>query len=253
MASEDDFYIGYRSHAPKPVARWLRWSVFILLLLSFALAGLLATNQQPFAPAKFEFGQYRELQGILLQDPYPRLLVERPGQQEGHSLYSSYLLVSPFKFGADAEISGFIGKSVSLKGTLIYRDDQTMLEIVPGSIEMASAHTDVIGEQAQSLGLVTLTGEIVDSKCFTGVMKPGHLKSHRACAIRCISGGIPPVLVVNARAENTRYFLLVDSAGKAVNKLILDKLAVPVQITGELLRYGDLMVLKADPQHYVRI
>lgn len=253
MASEEDFYIGYRSHAPKSVARWLRWAVSLLLLLSLALGGLLAINQQPFAPAKFEFGQHRELQGILLRDPYPRLLVERPGQREGHSLYSSYLLVSPFKFGADAEISALLGKNVRLKGTLIYRDDQTMLEIVPGSIEVASPQGDVTAEQAQSMGMVTLEGEIVDSKCFTGVMKPGHLKSHRACAVRCVSGGIPPVLVVNARAENTRYFLLVDSAGKAVNKQVLDKLAVPVRITGELLRHGDVLMLKSDPQHYVRI
>lgn len=253
MASEEDFYIGYRPQAPKPVASWLRWTVVVLLLLSLFLGGLLAMNQQPFAPAKFEFGQQRELQGILLQDPYPRLLVERPGHREGHSLYSSYLLVSPFKFGADSEVSGLIGKEVSLKGTLIYRDDQTMLEIVPGSIELVAAGSEIVEEQAQSLGIVTLTGEIVDSKCFTGVMKPGHLKPHRACAIRCISGGIPPVLVVNAQAENTRYFLLVDSAGKPVNKQVLDRVAVPLQITGELLRYGDVMVLKADPQHYIRI
>jgi hypothetical protein len=47
-----------------------------------------------------------------------------------------------------------------------------------------------------SLGTQTLIGEIVDSKCYLGVMNPGALIPHRACAIRCISGGIPPVLLV---------------------------------------------------------
>ena len=31
--------------------------------------------------------------------------------------------------------------------------------------------------------------------CFLGVMKPGRSKPHRACAVRCISGGIPPFKV----------------------------------------------------------
>jgi len=43
-----------------------------------------------------------------------------------------------------------------------------------------------------SLGTQTLVGEIVDSKCFLGVMNPGQLTTHRACAIRCISGGVRP-------------------------------------------------------------
>ena len=64
-----------------------------------------------------------------------------------------------------------------------------MLEMTEGSLQ-------VIGDGAggnpsyQPLGAVTLTGEIVDSKCFLGVMNPGNLKPHKACAIRCISGGI---------------------------------------------------------------
>lgn len=40
---------------------------------------------------------------------------------------------------------------------------------------------------------MTLEDEIIDPKCYFGVI-PGKGKIHRSCAIRCISDGIPPVL-----------------------------------------------------------
>ena len=81
-------------------------------------------------------------------------------------------------------------------------------------------------------------------------MKPGNAKTHRACAIRCISGGVPPVLVVRTPAGNRSYYQLTDLAGGPVNRRILDKVALPVEITGELLRYGDVLVLRAAPETY---
>ena len=64
-------------------------------------------------------------------------------------------------------------------------------------------------------------------------MNPGQLTPHRACAIRCISGGIPR----SARAStngSALHFLLVSSDGRPVNKKVLDMVAEPVQITGEV-------------------
>ena len=49
------------------------------------------------------------------------------------------------------------------------------------------------------------------------------------------------------------YFLLVSSDGRPVNKEILDKVAEPVEITGEVLRQGELSILRADPSGYKRI
>src|SRR5947207_1819862 len=98
------------------------------------------------------------------------------------------------------------------------------------------------------LGRRTLVGEIVDSKCFLGVMNPGQLTPHRACAIRCISGGVPPVLVVRQKNGPAIYLLLVASDGKPV----LDIVAEPVEITGEVEREGDLLILRADPATYHR-
>ena len=220
--------------------------------------------------------------------PYPHLLVLRPGAGDFHTLqsvevrpsaFSTYYLVAPWKFGLKPEvIAPFDGKSVTLKGTLIYRGDQTMIEVVNDSIQ--ATNTILVGKSrrdvpareggtvapldaartaqraiptSQSLGWQTLVGEIVDSKCFLGVMNPGQLTPHRACAIRCISGGVPPVLLVRQRNGPAIYLLLVSADGKPVNQQVLDLVAEPVEITGEVERQGELLILRADPATYRRV
>ena len=84
-------------------------------------------------------------------------------------------------------------------------------------------------------------------------MNPGQFTPHRACAVRCISGGIPPILVVRSKEGLPLYFLLVSSDGHPLNKQILDMVAEPVEITGEVERQGELLVLRADPQTYRRV
>ena len=93
----------------------------------------------------------------------------------------------------------------------------------------------------------------MDSKCFLGVMNPGQLTPHRACAIRCISGGVPPVLLVRQKDGPAIYLLLVSSDGKPVNKQVLDLVAEPLEITGEVERQGELLILRTDPAMYRRL
>jgi hypothetical protein len=83
-------------------------------------------------------------------------------------------------------------------------------------------------------------------------MNPGRLTPHRACAVRCISGGIPPVLLVRQKEGPPLYFLLVSKEGRTVNKQVLDMVAEPVEITGEVVRQGETLVLRADPASYRR-
>jgi hypothetical protein len=139
-----------------------------------------------------------------------------------------------------------------MRGSLIYRDDKTMLEIEEGSIEVVDdARAAALPEE--DLGRRTLRGEIVDSKCFLGVMKPGNLKPHRACAARCISGGVPPVLLVRDAAGLATYYLLASEDGEPVNGQVIALVAEPVEITGRVVRRGDLLTLFADPDSYLRL
>ena len=250
--TQDEFYIGYLPQAPTALGRTTRLRVLLLLACVLGVALLAVNSQSGFSNAQFEFGVAREFRGVLTNDPVPSLLVQRPGGADSAVGSSSrYLLVAPFKFGADELIAAHLGQHVSLRGSLIHRDDQTMLELEPGSIEAleGSGPTPVEG---RSVGRHSYRGEIVDSKCFLGVMKPGNLKPHRACAANCIRGGIPPVLLVRT-AAGARYLLLVDEDGSAVNDRVLDMIAEPIEVTGQVISHGEQLVLRADPATYRRL
>lgn len=254
----DEFYIGWEEKAPPGVGLRVRGIVIILLMLVVALGVTLAVAQRTIGVSVFEWGRTKSFSGILRSEPYPHLLVSRPGVKNRQAQFSSYHLVNPFKFGFDAGTAGrFDGQRVSLKGTLIYRGGQTMIEVAADSIKPTETAEQPpatnIMDLPESLGRQTLIGEIVDSKCFLGVMNPGALTTHRACAIRCISGGIPPVLLVRQTSGPPLYLLLVSRDGQPVNKQVLNLVAEPVEITGEVERQGDLLILRADPGTYRRV
>ena len=254
----DEFYIGWEDKAPPGIGSRARQAVVFLLVLAIALCVLIAVAQRTIGVSVFEWGKVKSFTGILRSEPYPHLLVPRPGASPSQTPFSSYCLVKPFKFGLDPETAGRLeGKTVNLKGTLIYRGNQTMIEVADNSIKALDDSEKSVAAAPMtrpvSLGQQTLIGEIVDSKCYLGVMNPGALTPHRACAIRCISGGIPPVLLVRQTNGPALYFLLVSRDGKPVNKQVLNLVADPVEITGEVERQGELLILRAEPATYRRV
>jgi hypothetical protein len=250
----DEFYIGWEAKAPLRAGNALRKAVMGLLLLVLLVSISLAVSQHTIGASMFEWGTHKNFSGILQMRPYPHLLVQRPGQTEGQTHFSTYYLVAPWKFGLDpTAIAPLDGKSVSLKGTLIYRGNQTMIETKPEWIQANDQSPASELPRTISLGRQTLAGEIVDSKCFLGVMNPGQLTPHRACAIRCISGGCPPIFLVRQNADPPICLLLVSSEGKPVNQQVLDMVAEPLEISGEVERQGELLILKADPSTYRRL
>jgi len=223
-----------------------------------ATALVLAAAQRPVDPGEFEFGRLREWVGVIVEQPHPVLLVPRPGDADGVAGFSPYTLVATGKRGADLEVAGLDGRAVRLSGTLIHREGRTMVEVAHGGVVPlgpvdAAPLLASNPPGAEDLGQMTLVGEIVDAKCYYGVMKPGRLKPHRDCAVRCISGGVPPLLVVRDADGHEAQFLLVSPTGEAVNRRVLDLVAEPVEVTGRATRFGDLLVLAADPATYRRL
>lgn len=251
----DEFYIGWEEKAPPFIGQAVRKAVIGLSILALIVPAVLAISQHMIGASVFEWGSVKKFSGILKIEPYPHLLVPRPGMTGAQPNVSTYYLVAPFKFGLNRErLSAFEGKRVSLQGTLIYRGNQTMVEALPDSFRAVDSQSPSLpNAETIPLGWQTLTGEIVDSKCFLGVMNPGQLTPHRACAIRCISGGVPPVLLVRQKNGPSIYLLLVSADGKPVNKQVLDLVAEPVQIRGEVERQGELLILRADPATYQRV
>jgi hypothetical protein len=117
---------------------------------------------------------------------------------------------------------------------------------------MSESQARVYTRRASSQGFVQLQGEIIDPKCYFGAMTPGQGKPHRSCAIRCISGGIPPVLAVR-NGEDVDYYLLRGKDGESINQEILDLVALPVSLQAEVLEYGDWKVLRCDPGDIERV
>jgi hypothetical protein len=254
--NSDDFYIGWQSQSPRAIGSHVRRWTFIISASVVAFALLLALAQRTIGKATFEWGTIQSFTGTLKLTPYPHLLVPRAGHPDG---FSDYYLVAPFKFGLDrTKLASLDGKPVTLQGTLIYRDDQTMVEARPDSIEALSGNafsntqsSQIINPKSEIINPpVTVRGEIVDSKCYLGVMNPGRLAPHRACAVRCISGGVPPILLVQPANAPPIYYLLVSADGHPVNQQILDMVATPIEITGFVEQDGNLKILRADPSTY---
>jgi hypothetical protein len=247
-----EFYVGYLPQAPPRQARHTR-SIVLALLVAAPLLGLVFSMAQgPFAPAVFEFGVERELRGLLSADPVPSLLVPRPGGAGP----ARVLLVGFGKHGAPAPVAGMDGRTVRAVGSLVYHDGRTMLEVVTvETIVDAELEARLAAGRggAVSLGEQTLVGEIVDSKCHLGVMVPGQAKTHRMCATLCIRGGIPPILLVQDLEGRMQKLLLVGRDGRALNQELLEMVADTVEITGEVVRHDDLLVLKAEPASYKRL
>src|SRR6266581_6869072 len=232
----NEFYVGYLPKAPSGIARRIRAVVVFLLVFAAIAAIVFAKVQSTFAPSVFEYGKVGTFEGTIEATPYPTLIVAGPGSTEPKA--SRYLLVAEGKHGADSQVAAFTGKNVQLRGTKIYRDNQTMLEVASGSISPKGDSAQSV-PPSQELGAFELSGEIVDSKCYLGVMNPGSGKVHRDCAARCISGGAPTAFVVRNASGQTRVLVLigVTNAGRYA--------AEPVEISGQLMRLGLTLVLNA--------
>jgi hypothetical protein len=156
------------------------------------------------------------------------------------------LLVAEGKHGADSQVAAFTGKNVQLRGTKIYRKNQMMLEVASGSISLKGDSGQSV-PSSQELGAFELSGEIVDSKCYLGVMNPGSGKVHRDCAVRCIGGGIPPLFATNDFNGSPAILLLTDLDQKPLPKVSFLKLvARPVRIRGKVIKTGETLYLKTE-------
>jgi hypothetical protein len=49
------------------------------------------------------------------------------------------------------------------------------------------------------------------------------------------------------------YLLLVSRDGKSVNKQVLNLVAEPIEISGDVERRGNLLILRAEPTTYRRV
>ncbi|WP_080055779.1 hypothetical protein [Spirosoma aerolatum] len=261
MKPEDDFYIGWQSDAPLSIRKVVWRAVIALALIVPILAGLLVWQQRGFSGAVFEYGTLTTLEGELIRTPVPFLRVPVKQTADNAPLFERVLLIGFNKRGADSTLNAWerkygplTNKRLKVRGTLIYHDGKAALELT----EEADALIDVSGIKPSSippvsstlgqssLGIVRLTGEITDPKCMLGVMKPGQGRPHRSCAVRCIAGGIPPLLAVQNRSGQRNYYLVVGPMGEPLNASILINVGRSVELRGRLEQADNWLILYTD-------
>ncbi|MDX1384771.1 MAG: hypothetical protein R3190_14055, partial [Thermoanaerobaculia bacterium] len=76
---------------------------------------------------------------------------------------------------------------------------------------------------------------------------------HRSCAVRCLSGGVPPLFVARDEEGRIVTLLLLDDSGERHDDDILDRVAEPVRVRGRLRRQGDLLRLEVAAADIERI
>jgi len=247
---KDEFYVGYATEHPKKTMAFFKKFILLIALIIVAVAFIFSYSQKPFENSSFELGTLTELEGVLYQNPYPILRTTLEGDAT-----KDILLLGFGKFGAEQGLAEIFkdqkseGVAIKLQGTLIYYDGKTLLQLQPNITDtykiMGQTNTS---SSMVSLGTTKLRGEVIDPKCYFGVMKPGYGKIHRSCAARCISGGIPPVFLCLNSEKEASYFLIADTHGAPINNEILDHIGKSSEIQGELFQLGDWMQIRVNPE-----
>ncbi len=256
---KDPFYVGY---LPAP-GRFAFFSIIlipVLIAVGVLSASIIGSSHQDPGTGIWDLSKPIEVVGWADMAPYPILRVRK---NDGNLLptYETVFVVSEGKIGAADRIGPLAGREVKATGFLIERDGMRMLELV-GGLDAVQEIPDVRAQppatlppiETASAGTFTLKGQIIDSKCYLGVMKPGEGKPHKACATLCIIGGIPPMFMTqNPRGERTVYLVTDADGSTAVKSGMTEYIADWIEVTGEVETQGDIAVFKIDSKTIRRL
>lgn len=246
--ARDAFFVGYL-RTPKALRRFLGLVALVLCAGSTGLAMGVFLAQQP--PPEAGYRGREDIEGILLAEPYP--MVYQP------DVGTIAVLTGHPKFGI-SPAAELYGQPVQLNGANLRRGDAHLFQTRIGGNGLRAADTTTASDPqtwtvpaVEHLGAFRLQGEIVDSKCFLGAMKPGDGKTHKGCGVFCLLGGIPPYFITYHADGSFTAYLLANSEGQAVTEQILDYVADPVAISGEVQRLANLLIFRIDTDSIQRL
>lgn len=259
---KNEFYIGYIPKAPKGIARFVIAFIVVLFVIMGALSYFLSTSHDHITNGTYEYGELTEVKGVIRMEPVPhiRILADSEGR-----IGKNIMLIDFGKFGARTSVERMqekIGSDISqyevtIRGTLVYQDGFTLMELTEKENALLNHEKLEASDKYQVYPTTminkSLTGEIVDPKCYFGSMKPAQNKPHRSCAILCISGGIPPVFVVQTPEKTAEYYILKGLNGEDINEEVLDFVADATNIQGMATELDEWKVLYIDPQKIKRL
>jgi hypothetical protein len=248
-ADRDPHFIGWLP-MPRAYSRFLVPVAAGLVVAGMVTAALIARGQRSTGDGRWDDEQTKTFTGIVYAEPYAMIRV--PGAEPGDPP-ATILLVEEGKFGAKDRVRPFDGRPVRVTGTLLAREGWRMLELSAG--EDGLRPTDLPEHELaglrrsppRPLGQVTLRGEIVDSKCFLGAMKPGAGRTHRGCARLCLKGGVPPLFVSRSGGTGPSIYQLAGEALEPAHDSLLDLAGLPLVVDGSVEVLDDIPVIRLAP------
>ena len=235
----DEFYIGYEPEMPPGICRAVTAAVALFAAAAIGAATLFTAVERPLAPSSFAFGESAEWARYLTFTPAPSLLV--PAGDGFERIW----LVAPGKHGVEAVLDGAHEGWLRVTGSLITRDPWRMVEVAAVDRDRPPAGAPPAPAREKGHGRrVTLRGEVVDSKCFLGVMNPGERTVHRDCAARCLSGGVTPLFVYTTPEGRTEIAVIVGANGRRPFELVNGRIGHPVELHGTLFTIDDVSVIR---------
>ncbi|MEM9839294.1 MAG: hypothetical protein AAF830_09075 [Pseudomonadota bacterium] len=254
MSKKDDFFIGWSADTPGPDRRFLLGASALLLGGAGGLAWLGGTRLNAAGPGNWAMGDMREWRGFAVAEPYPML---RYLADDG--TVRTALLGCMNKCAPKLMIDQHKDQPVIVRGSPIQRGPHLMIAtedfgawIEPTS-DQQPGDADLAFPEPEALEDVSLAGEILDTKCWFGAMRPSEGKVHKACASLCIRGGLPPAFYPKSLREQSRLLIMTDTDGNGIGEDILPYVADRVAITGTMKQMGDLLILATEASTITRL
>ena len=241
----DIFFIGFLNEIPRGLRAFLAVTCVVLPCLFAGLGFTISATQDDPGDGSFRFDLGRqELVGVVVAKPYPTLTITEGNEhfEAGHTI----MLSGQGKRGGMAA-EQFDGKLARVQGVPLTRGDLDMLQLAGGQRRPMEAEGEAFVPPDTDYGRWRVTGEICDGECLAGAMRPGRGLAHKACANLCLIGDIPPVLALTGPVEGQMFMLIGGPDGGPMPAEMLAQTSVLVEMEGQVMRRGDLLIFHADP------
>jgi sulfoxide reductase heme-binding subunit YedZ len=252
------FYIGWLGKTDIATIRTLKQFVFPAALIGLLFLITFSFSQKRIANSEYKYNEVAQYTGTISNRPFPHIIFIKGKDSFGNSKSEVLPLVNASKFGADSLIANWCKNkpncSATIRGTIITRDKVNAMELSDEAASFLPAkntYPEIISNPIL-IGEKKITGEIIDPKCYLGTMNPGEGKPHRSCAIRCISGGIMPMITYNEKGIK-KYAVLLGKNGEKINNEVLDYVAEPIAIKGKLFKYENWQVFYIEVKNIKRL
>jgi hypothetical protein len=237
------FFIGWAG-LPRGLYGFIAAVVAGIVGLGAVFAVLILVASPPRATGTWDSGDFA---GVLVTKPYALVRVPAAGDTPARAV----LLVDEWKFGLSLGPEFHDGEAVHVQGYTLTRDGVTVMQLA-GPIQPLGHAVSALPALSDT-GEQTLSGEIADSKCWTGAMNPGEGKPHRGCGSLCLLGNIPALFISPAASGAVHWYVLADSDGNPLDEAIRSHVGEPQTLQGRVFDSADLHEFRIDRQSTERL